>query len=431
MTEIPVVRRHSRAFLQPSFVPTANNIMAVTRSQRPKSGSPTTHAPAESAPMGGRKGQKSKAKVQKTNTAASGQKAAKARKRKSPKRKGAKRVSTKSPETASREIFRSLLEASKVQSKQALKNALDSNPIFTSNSLFTAGELTPEALEELGLAYADLPGFEHNGISRELQQERSKPSPQSGTSRTLSSTTYDMFAPDPPRQTPNPPPAVPQPTPAQSSHNGNSFWRNIVNRPPISLPRAVARSPPTPRDSPQNPASDVLRLLGAIQSTPSPPLDIVKGLSDAQQQMQQAFPIDTASSFEETTSHLDDVVSDIVRQVGEQPTSSPVRIPSAGGLSGASSPEAGHANDEAQEAQRPETPVSANNAEVYKRPTVADVRRERKQMHDELEEWVRSLKFVRAELDGVVGGMEARMQVMKAVNRMQAPLRKATLRRGC
>lgn len=402
------------------------------------------------------------------------------RKKKSPKKKGPKPASRDSPETASREVSRLLLEASKVPSKSA-PNASDYNSIFASNSLFTAGELTPEALEELGLAYVDLPGVETVVINHELQQEPSKPSPQMATSRTVTSAAHDMFAPNPPRQTPNPPPTIPQIAPAQSSHSGRSYWNNNSPIFPI-LPGAVAREPQTPRDSPQNPASAFIRefigplsprdaliaaidstpsspqeiirfisdvhekmqqsgklsprdaLLGAIQSTPSSPLDMFKAVSDIQREMQQTYRVDSPSSYKETTFHLDNgkVVSDIVRQVGGDSSSSPIQIPSAGGLFGApSAEEIRNANDEAEEeAQRPETPVSVNNAEVYKRPTVADLRRERKQMHDELGEWVRSLRFARAELDGVVGGMEARMQVLKAVNRMQAPLRKAPLRRG-
>jgi hypothetical protein len=80
--------------------------------------------------------------------------------------------------------------------------------------------------------------------------------------------------------------------------------------------------------------------------------------------------------------------------------------------------------------ESPDSPVSVNNAQVFKRPTVADLRRERAQMHDELNVWVGSLRSARAEFDGVIGEIEARMRVLKAVNRMQAPLRKAPLGRG-
>ncbi|KAM0708611.1 hypothetical protein Q7P35_005263 [Cladosporium inversicolor] len=77
-----------------------------------------------------------------------------------------------------------------------------------------------------------------------------------------------------------------------------------------------------------------------------------------------------------------------------------------------------------------ETPVEINNAHVFKRPTVADVRRERQLMHDELRDWVGRMKRARDDFDAVVKEMEGRMQIIKAVNRMQAPLRRAALGRG-
>lgn len=77
-----------------------------------------------------------------------------------------------------------------------------------------------------------------------------------------------------------------------------------------------------------------------------------------------------------------------------------------------------------------ETPVEIKNAQAFKRPTVADVRRERQLMHDELRDWVGRIKRARDDFDAVIEEMEGRMQIIKAVNRMQAPLRKATLGRG-
>jgi hypothetical protein len=82
------------------------------------------------------------------------------------------------------------------------------------------------------------------------------------------------------------------------------------------------------------------------------------------------------------------------------------------------------------ESERSETPVSVKNAQVFKRPTVADVRRERAQMHDEFRDWVARLRRARDDFDGVIGEIEGRMQIIKAVNRMQAPLRKSPLGRG-
>ena len=74
--------------------------------------------------------------------------------------------------------------------------------------------------------------------------------------------------------------------------------------------------------------------------------------------------------------------------------------------------------------------MSVKNAHVFKRPTVADVRRERQLMHDELRDWVGRMKRARDDFNAVIEEMEGRMQIIKAVNRMQAPLRKATLGRG-
>lgn len=74
--------------------------------------------------------------------------------------------------------------------------------------------------------------------------------------------------------------------------------------------------------------------------------------------------------------------------------------------------------------------VEVKNAHVFKRPTVADVRRERTMMHDELREWVGVLRRARDDFDAVIGEIENKMQIIRAVNRMQAPLRKAALGRG-
>jgi hypothetical protein len=119
------------------------------------------------------------------------------------------------------------------------------------------------------------------------------------------------------------------------------------------------------------------------------------------------------------------IVGNIVRQVREQLVASPRIRKSARRTS--------HVVGDivAQvEAQRPESPVSIRNAQVFNRPTVAHVRRERGQLHDELRDWVQRLRRARDDFDGVIGEIEGRMQILKAVNEMQTPLRKAVLGRG-
>lgn len=119
------------------------------------------------------------------------------------------------------------------------------------------------------------------------------------------------------------------------------------------------------------------------------------------------------------------VVRNIVRQVREQPvSSSPDVRRSARRTSGVVR------GIVAQVESQPETRVSIRNAQVFKRPTVAHVRRERGQIHDELRDWVKRLRRARDDYDGVIVEIEGRMQILKAVNRMQAPLRRAALGRG-
>lgn len=119
------------------------------------------------------------------------------------------------------------------------------------------------------------------------------------------------------------------------------------------------------------------------------------------------------------------VARDIAQHVREQPASPPGVRKSTRRTSGVVR------NIVAQvEEQEPETPVSINNAQAFKRPTVANVRREREQLHDELGAWVQRLRRVRDDFDGVIVEIEERMQILKAVNRMQAPLRRAALGRG-
>lgn len=79
---------------------------------------------------------------------------------------------------------------------------------------------------------------------------------------------------------------------------------------------------------------------------------------------------------------------------------------------------------------QPETPVSIQPARAFNRPTVASLRRERAQWHQEIGEWVGKVKGAMGVLESVVGELEGRMRVLVAVNRVQAPLRKAVLRDG-
>ena len=82
------------------------------------------------------------------------------------------------------------------------------------------------------------------------------------------------------------------------------------------------------------------------------------------------------------------------------------------------------------QSEESEAPVSVKNAHVFKRPTVADVRRERQLMHNELRDWTGRLRRARDDFDAVIEEIESRMQVIRAVNRMQAPLKKAPLGLG-
>jgi hypothetical protein len=128
--------------------------MVTTRSQRPQSGSPTPAAPATS-----KKAQKSKAKTEKKITAATGKKPAKVQKGKSSKkRKGPKSASKDSPEAPSQATSR---PPSKTASEASLKAIAEAalEQFSNSEALFNPHDLTPELLEELGLAYVDLPSF--------------------------------------------------------------------------------------------------------------------------------------------------------------------------------------------------------------------------------------------------------------------------------
>jgi hypothetical protein len=107
------------------------------------------------------------------------------------------------------------------------------------------------------------------------------------------------------------------------------------------------------------------------------------------------------------------VVRNIVRQVREQPVSSPQVCK----LARRTSHVVGDIVAQV-EAQRPESPVSVRNAQVFNRPTVGHVRRERGQLRDELRDWVERLRRARDDFDVVIGEIEGRMQILKAVNKM-------------
>jgi hypothetical protein len=179
------VPRHSRSILQFTLTHTANINMVVTRSQRPKSGSPTTvvapaepgpaeAAPAESPPAISKKAQKP-AEAEKTTAAATGQKPAKVRKRKTPKRKRPKSASKESPEAPQATSKPSSKAVSETLLKAIAEAALEK--FSNSDSLFAPNELTPELLEDLGLAYIDLSSFTATASDGTTQAE-SKPSPQ-------------------------------------------------------------------------------------------------------------------------------------------------------------------------------------------------------------------------------------------------------------
>ncbi|KAM0718609.1 hypothetical protein Q7P37_005679 [Cladosporium fusiforme] len=76
-----------------------------------------------------------------------------------------------------------------------------------------------------------------------------------------------------------------------------------------------------------------------------------------------------------------------------------------------------------------ESPVSVNNAQVFRRPTVATLRSERALFRDELGRLVAKLEGVKGVVEGVIEEATDRMRVLDAVNRMQAPLRRAPLGR--
>lgn len=84
----------------------------------------------------------------------------------------------------------------------------------------------------------------------------------------------------------------------------------------------------------------------------------------------------------------------------------------------------------AREAQRPETPVSVKDSQVFKRPTVADVRRERLDLIALLRYWAVSMQLARDQTNAIIGQINERIEILEALNRVQGPLRRAPLGRG-
>jgi hypothetical protein len=502
------VPRYSRAILQFTLTHRANINMVVTRSQRPKSGSPTAATPAEPAPVEAppavsKKAQKSKAKAKKTAAAATGQKPAKVRKRKTPKRKGPKSASKKSPEALQATSKPS--SNSEASLKAIAEAALEK--FSNSDALFAPSEFTPELLEELGLAYVDMPPFTAYASDGTTQAEP-QPAPRHTYLKTGPGTKDGRAFPPGFSINPwlfpehwvagapfgahdtvkkgNSPPADPQTTPAVPGafpRSPPSLWskKSSVSQPtPAAVPSGGAlhpvtwASPITPSfgaqaspiayaggfisrelydelqgsasvpSPPKATGSNQLSprgvraggaLLNAVESPASSPMDFIGLFSHGSYATRQNWPVDPSKKAEGTAKSClrspITVVRDIVNQVEEQPVAP--RSPSTR-LFGLQPSEASRNADDEAEEESSDSPVSVNNAQVFKRPTVADLRRERAQMHDELHDWVGSLRDARAEFnemtEGVIGEIEARMRVLKAVNRIQAPLRKAPLGRG-
>jgi hypothetical protein len=517
-TGLLFVPRHSHAISQFTLTHTANINMAVTRSQRPKPGSPITAAPAEPAPVKtapaiSKKPPKPKEKAEKKTTAATGQKPAKVRKRKIPKRKGPKSASKEHSETSPQAISKPSSEASLIAIAGAVLGETSN-----SDALFNPGVFTPELLEQLGLAYVDIPSFtasasdptthpksklkpHHTYVKTGPRVRNGKPLPAGFYSHPhLFPEHWDEGPPFGAHDTvkrANPPPASPQAVampgafartpssardqkstrpqsepahdildyPSEAPHP--TIWASPtspsfgaqrsatsksspVKRVFFATPHPSAVSSPTGKGSSASHGSNQLSprgvqaggaLLDAVETPVSSPMDFLGLFSHGNFVTRATVPVNPSNEDEGTTNRPirspNTVVRDIVEQVEQQPASPPPHRPArlrgtqTGGLFGSHPSEAvRNADDEAEEEEPPESPVSVNNAQVFKRPTVADVRRERTQMHDELRGLVESLRSARDELNGVIGVIETRMDVLKAVNRMQKGLRNAPLGRG-
>jgi hypothetical protein len=423
ITDKPFVPRHSRTILQPTLYHTASNNMAVTRSQKTKSGSSPGAAPAESAPVISKKVQKSKpkTKAEKTTTATTGPKPAKVQK--TEKKKGSKRKGPKpAPKESSPEVPPPA--APKPSSKDTVKASLPERveaaleKFYNSEPPFNPEDFAPGLIEELGLAYVDLPSF-HNAPASGTARAESRPArPQSIEKRPVPKGFYshphlfrEHWDAGPPFGAHNtdkratPPPAGPQTTaPAEFPRGGGrSFWNNKTPRPQS----ASAPQPTTIWASPITPSF-------GVQHSATPKSSPVNRVFFASPRRSSAVPASSGN--------------------GDQLSPRGVRAGQAllSAVASAPSPPIDYAfvesEDEEEDEERPESPpVEVNNAQVFKRPTVADLRRERAMMHIELGGWVRSLEFAKREFDGVIKEIQTRMGVLKAVNRMQAPLRHAPL----
>lgn len=485
--------------------------MAVTRSHKPKSGSPTPAAPVESAPATSKKAQKSKmkAKAEEKTTATTGPKPAKVqkkkKKKKGPKIKGPKSASKQSsPEAPPPATPKSASNAAPEGSPQAIAEAA-LEEISNSEAVLNPHDLTAELMEEMGLTYVYVFSLNNAPASNTTQAE-SMPPPRQPFLKTVSPRNRDgkvlpkgfwynpylfpehlengpSFGAHSTYPKPTPPPAGP-PTAAPAGFprsGGRSFWNYRSPLTPQSEPTpqpATWSSPVTPSfgaqrsatpksspvnrvffGSPRRPSSAVpppvdklsLRgvqageaLLSAVASASSPtemyptyemPAFLQAAFGELQQQGDNPFSTNPLDNKNEATKGAPaaksptTIIRGIVKQVEQQ-----------------------QRNEAEIEEERPESPpVEVNNAQVFKRPTVADLRRERTFLHTELEGWVASLQFARQGFEAVikeietgVGGLhfarqefeavikeiQTRMGVLKAVNRMQAPLRKAPLGEG-
>ena len=376
--------------------------MAVTRSQKPKSGSFPAAAPATS-----KQAQKPKAKSEKTTTAATGPKPARVQKKKN--KKGSKR---KGPKSASKE---SCPEAPAPATPK---------PSSNSEALFNPDDITPGLIEELGLAYVDMASFNNAPASGTTQAgrrpARSQRIERTGDVRPLPKGFYshphlfrEHWDAGPPFGAHNtdkratPPPAGPKTTaPAEFPRGGGrSFWNN-------KTPRPQSASAPQPTTSWASPITPNF----GVQRSATPKSSPVNRVFFASPRRPSAVPASSRN--------------------GDQLSPRGVRAGQAllSAVASAPSPPINYTlveSEDEEDEERPESPpVEVNNAQVFKRPTVADLRRERAMMHIELGGWVRSLEFAKGEFDGVIKEIQTRMGILKAVNRMQAPLRNAPLGGG-
>jgi hypothetical protein len=518
--------------------------MAVTRSHKPKSGSPTPAAPVVTAPATTSKNAqkaKSKAKAEKKTAATTGPKPAKVQKKKKkkiPKRKGPKSASKEpSPEAPPPATPKSTSKAAPEGSPQAIAEAA-LEEISNSEAVLNPHDLTAELMEEMGLTYADIFSL-HNAHASSTTQAESMPPPRQPFLKTVSPRNRDgkvlpkgfwynpyllpehlengpPFGAHSTSPKPTPPPAGP-PTaaPAEFPHGGGrSFWnyRSPLTPQSESTPQPTTWSSPvtpqpttwsspvtpqpttwaspitpsfgaqrsaTPKSSPvkrvffgfpRRPSSAVPQpadklsprgvqagkvLLGVVEAAAtSPPVDYAFAHPFANPFEDFDFSGPYAENVEQRNPFIMNspdnnhaktkgppkspttIIRGIVNQVEQQQQHD----------------EAEAEAEEVEEEERPESPpVEVNNAQVFKRPTVADLRRERAFLHKELEGWVASLQFARQgfeavikeietsvgrlhfarqEFEAVIKEVETRMGVLKAVDRMQAPLRKAPLGGG-